>query len=291
MRVFIALARHGSFSAAGRKLGLDATTVSRRARRLESNLQSMLFFSNGGSLQLTAAGRRLSEAGIAVEMAMEMAEEDRVPGAAAGTVRMSCPDGLGGYILAPNLPSFINQRKGLRVEFVATPGYLSATTREVDIAITSSPPEPRKLRVDALSDYEIGLYASESYLGRCGVPQTAAELRGHECIGYVDDLIYTPELRFLDRFETGLKLHLACSSLRIQLVLAANGGGIGAFPCFMADDSRDLVRILPERTSTRTFWIAVHEDLYETARMRAVISWLYRLVEQKREILVPSQYR
>jgi DNA-binding transcriptional LysR family regulator len=288
MRVFIAVARSGSFLNAARRIGLDPTTVARRTRRLETKLKATLFVRSRKGLQLTAAGALLSEAGAGVEAAMDTASEIGALDPLAGTVRVSVAEGFGGHILAPALPAFAASRSGMRVELVASPGYLSPTTREVDIAITSSPPESSRLVVEKLSDYEIGLYASVEYLAAHGTPVKREELKKHQFIGYVDDLLYTQELRFLDSFEPNLKRPLTCSSLRVQVVLAEAGGGICALPHFLAADGRRLVRVLPNIMVRRTYWMAIHGDLYETARMRAVRRWLINLVDENRALLTPS---
>ena len=59
LRVFLTTGRSGSFSGAGARLGMDATTVARRIRRLETALRCTLFVRSPHGLQLTAAGARL----------------------------------------------------------------------------------------------------------------------------------------------------------------------------------------------------------------------------------------
>lgn len=53
-------------------------------------------------------------------------------------------------------------------------------------------PEKGRLRTRKLTDYTLGIYASEAYLATNGVPATMAELKRHSLIGHVEDLIYTP---------------------------------------------------------------------------------------------------
>ena len=290
MRVFIAVARSGSFSSAGRRIGMDATTVARRTRRLETSLRATLIVRSRPGLELTAAGARLAEAGSSVEAAMEAADDDGAVNPVVGTVRIRVPEGFARHILAPDLPHFLDRRPGMRVEMVASPGYLSPTKREVDIAITSYPSTSSRLVVSKLTDYEIGLYASPDYLRKRGEPRSLAELQGHDFISYVDDLLYTSELRYLDSFGKGLRPRLTCSSLPSQAVMASVGGGIGAFPTFLVADSTELVRVLPEAMACRTYWIATHVDLHETARMRAVYGWISDLVKKNQAMLTPVAF-
>jgi DNA-binding transcriptional LysR family regulator len=53
-------------------------------------------------------------------------------------------------------------------------------------------------------------------------------------------------------------------------------------PCFVADQEPDLQLVLAnEVTVTRSFWLAVHEDIADHARIRAVIDFLTELVASR----------
>jgi DNA-binding transcriptional LysR family regulator len=289
IRVFIAIAQSRSFSGAGRRIGMDASTVGRRIQRLESSLKATLVVRHPHGLQLTAAGLRLSEAAATIEAAVSTANEEGAATSLGGTVRLSVAEGFGSEILAPMLPGFVDSRPGLRIEIDASPGFLSPTTRKVDIAITSSPPSGSRLVVEKLTDYDLGLFASRDYLTRHGTPQSPSELAGHHFIGSVDDLIYSEQLRFLDAFFPGLPRRLQCSSMKVQILLAANGGGIGAFPHFLVASYPMLTPILTDLQATRTYWIATHQEMYDIARVRAVRNWIFSLVKDNCERLNPSR--
>ena len=57
-------------------------------------------------------------------------------------------------------------------------------------------PRNDRPRLQKLVDYSPGLYASEGYLARTGTPRSIDDFSSHSLIGYVDDLIYTPELNY-----------------------------------------------------------------------------------------------
>ena len=287
LRVFIGLTRAGSFSGAAGRLGMDATTVARRIQRLEAGLRATLIVRGGDRLQLTAAGLRLSENGAAFEAAIAAAEEG-VTSPLAGTVRLSVAEGLGAQILAPAILRLM-ERPGLHIEIDASPGFLSPTTRKVDLAITSSPPSSARLVVERLTDYELGLYASSAYLEKNGGPERAEDLHGHDLIGSVEDLVYSDELMFLEAFAPGLRQRLTCSSMKMQIAMAAAGAGIGAFPHFLASDVPALRPVLPDLSVTRTYWMATHQELYDVSRVRLVRGWLQALVQEHAAQLTPSR--
>lgn len=289
VRVFIAVVQAGSFAAAGRRIGMDATTVARRIQRLEVSLKATLVVRGHVGLQLTAAGARLAEAGASVEAVMKSAGDKGSMDPLAGIVRVSVAEGFGGHILGPALPDFLERHPGLRLEIDASPGYLSPTTRKVDIAITSSRKESSRLIVKRLSDYELGLYASHDYLKKRGKPKDRADLHKHDFVGCVNDLVYSPQLQFLNAFEPKLRSRLMCSSIKVQIILAESGGGIGAFPHYLVADHLTLTQVLPELEVKRTYWVAVHKEFYDLARARAVLEWLYELVAARQNVLTPHE--
>jgi DNA-binding transcriptional LysR family regulator len=287
LRIFLAAARAGSFAAAAINLGVDAATVSRRVARLETALRSTLVVRSAAGLQLTAAGGRLLESGQEAEAALTAAARVGEPDVVGGTVRISVAEGFGTALLAPALPALRASRPNLRIELAANAGFLSPSRREVDMAVTLSAPDAARLVVEPLTDYQLGLYAARSYLERAGAPETVAALNRFDLVGYVDDLIYAPELRYLDELHSRLRPAIASSSIRAQREILLAGGGIGVLPCFMADG---LVRVLAANVLIRRrFWISTHKDVTDTARVRAVRDWLRELVRLRRPELAPYE--
>jgi DNA-binding transcriptional LysR family regulator len=160
------------------------------------------------------------------------------------------------------------------------------------LAITiSPPPNGARLVIERLADYEVGLYASRQYLQKHGRPEQLEDLRTHSFVSYVNDLVYSDQLKFLDAFVPDVHPRLTCSSIKVQIVLAENGGGIAALPHFLVDTSSQLIRVLPDLAVTRTFWIATHHELYDVARVRLVREWLHSLVADHVQRFMPSRAR
>ncbi|MBJ7483434.1 LysR family transcriptional regulator [Brevundimonas sp.] len=276
VRIFIAAARAGSLGGAASRLGIDAATVGRRVARLESALKSTLVVRSAQGLQLTAAGAQLLQVGLEAETAMDAAGRIAQPDVVAGTVRISASEGFGGVVLAPALAGLHAARPGLRIELAASSGFLSPSRREVDMAITLSAPDSTRLIVEPLTPYQLALYAAPAYLTQRGAPNGIDDLGGHDIVGYVDDLIYAPELRYLDEVKPGLTPHLASSSIRAQRDIIAGGGGVGVLPCFLAEG---LERVLPDVLLQRRFWLSTHREVHDTARLRAVRGWVKALCD------------
>lgn len=286
LRVFISAARAESATGAAQQLGMDASTVGRRIAALEASLKATLFVRSAKGLRLTATGARLLDAGLTAESAMNLAAEVGEQDLIGGAIRISASEGFGGRILAPALPQLRIRHPGLSVELAANPGFMSPLRREVDMTVTLSEPTSRRLLIEPLTNYQLGLYAAPAYLTAHGTPEVAQDLIGQSLVGYIDDQIYAPELRYLDEVHPGLTPSLASSSINAQREMIAAGGGIGVLPCFLGEG---LVRVLPDRVRlTRKFWIATLSEVAATARVRAIRAWMKGLVEEKRTLLSPD---
>lgn len=285
LRVFLAAAKAGSLTSAARGLAMDPATVGRRIARLETAMKSTLLIRHASGLQLTAAGQRLLETGLEAEAAMDLASRSGDPAASGGTVRLSVAEGFGTTLVAPALPALRLQRPDLRMELAANAGFLSPSRREVDMAVTLSAPASTRLVIEPLTDYQLGLYGAAAYLDRRGRPQSITDLAAFDMVGYVDDLIYAPELRYLDEIGPNLRPALSSSSIRAQREIIAARGGVGVLPCFMAGG---LERILTREVNlTRRFWLSTHRDVAGIARTRIVRAWLFDLTAEHHRTLNP----
>lgn len=292
LQVFLAIARTGQMARAGAVLGIDPTTTSRRLRRLENRLGSSLF-------EHTRHGQVLTETGEALMIKVEamaqaaMAIEDSNPrmqgGELTGTLRISASEGFGSWFLAAHVPEFVRAHPALVLDIVATSGFLSLSKREADIAVMLSRPKAGPVIARKLSDYALRLYASCGYLEAASTPLAPSDLlSGHRLVGYIPDLLYAPELRYLDEIHTNLPVTLRSSSINAQHQLISAGSGIGVLPCFIGDADPRLVPVLPAQRIIRSFWLVTHKDTQQLARIRAGRDWIVQTVEANSAALLPK---
>lgn len=287
-QTFLAVARAGKLALAGEALGMDATTVSRRLRRLENRLGATLFEQTREGQILTQAGERVLVAVEAMAQASRELETGRPDSGLTGHVRISVSEGFGNSVVAPNLGDLAARHPGLVIDLVATSGFLSPSRREADIAVLLSRPKSGPLIARKLSDYALRLYASPDYLaGRPAIKQTRDLKSGHQLVGYVPELIYAPELNYLSEIDADLVANLRSTSILAQHRILAASGGIGVLPCFMGDGDPALVRVLPNQVIIRSFWLVTHKDTHSLQRIRAVHTWLTETTKAKFKLLMP----
>src|SRR3546814_9629947 len=100
-----------------------------------------------------------------------------------------------------------------------------------------------------LTDYARGLYAARTYCSEYGAPESIPALQRHPLVGYIDEMIYAPQLRYMDEIAPGLSPEFRSSSINAQYHMISTSTGIGVLPCFIGDSSKELVRI--DRKSNR----------------------------------------
>ena len=278
MRAFLAAAESRSFVAAASRLAVDPATVSRRIARLESALHATLFTRASGERSLTATGLRVYEEACRAAAALESAARAAAPDPDGGVVRLSVSEGFGTAIVAPRLGALKLSHPNIRIELVANSAILSPTKYEADLAVTLSAPVSERLHVELLSEYRLGLFASEAYLLDRRPPQRARNLVDHDIIGYVEDHINTPELRYLDEICVGLRPTISSSSIRAQQEMISSGAGIGVLPHFLA---QGLVPVLPTSiVLKRHFWLSTRVEVRDLRRIRVVRAWLSRMAQE-----------
>lgn len=288
-QAFLAIARAGQLAGAARLLGVDPTTVGRRLRRLEAALGTTLFEQTRSGQELTEAGETLlSSVEAMASAAGRITEPAQGSDGLYGTLRISTSEGFGCWFLARHLPGFQAAHPRLAIDLVASSGFLSPTRREADVAVMLSRPRTGPLVAHKLSDYTLALYGTRDYLDAHGSPARPADLlEGHAMVGYIPDLLYSPELRYLDEIQPGLKAAIRSPSITAQHSLVASGGGLGVLPCFMADSDPRLVQVLPECRITRAFWFVTHQDIRKLPRVTLFRQWLDETARRMEGVLKP----
>lgn len=289
LRFFLELARAGRLVIAARRMGVDHTTVSRKIQALEKSLGLNLFLREPEGYKLTEAGRELLPQVEAMESAfVGIAHSLPLLGEQlSGQVRIGATEGYSTVLLAQQLAEFGVRYPHLKVDLLALPRAVQLSRNEADIVITLERPERGPFIITRLTDYTLQLYGSKAYLAKHSPITKKEQLKEHTFVTYVDDLLFSKELIFLDELVKPLNSSLRSTSVLAQQQAVAAGAGLAILPAFAANQDPRLQAVLPEQvTFTRTFWMLMPIELKDIARMRATWNFLREQAQAQQSILM-----
>ncbi|WP_343502389.1 LysR family transcriptional regulator [Alloyangia pacifica] len=276
LRIFLAVARGESLSAAGRVLRMDPATVGRRVARLEQALGHPLFAKSPQGYTLSEAGARLLVHAESAEQALGQGAQALMGSSEgfAGQIRIGAPDGCANFLLPQVCAKIAEANPGLDLQIVSLPRVVNLSRREADMAIAVSAPTAGRLVVQKISDYRLHLAASEQYLAQHPPIRSRADLQGHRIVGYIPDMIFDRELDYLA--DLGLdRVRLASNSVAVQFHWLRLGAGLGIVHDFALPAAPGLCRVLPEEVSlTRSFYLVRHADDRRHARLNGFAALL-----------------
>ena len=286
---FIAVARFGSTTAAGRALNIDQSTVQRRLVRLEQRLGQPLVERHPSGYRLTAFGEQLLPHAQRVEDGVRALQQvvQATGRELTGVVRVTCPEPIVYRISqSPLLERFHARHRGLRVEFLMSDRYLDLGKGEADVALRSGDTTDNKLVGRKLGDSLWAIYGSRSYIERHGAPQSVPDLQQHALVGLDESMAGHRAAAWLRQVAPGARMAASVNSV-LGLVSSARAGvGLAPMPTALGDAEPDLVRVLgPIPELTRIWRILTTRQLRRTARVAAFFDFMVSEVDMLRPIL------
>ncbi|OON62628.1 LysR family transcriptional regulator [Massilia sp. KIM] len=278
VRIFLAVARGGSFGEAARTLGVSHPTVGRRIKALEVEAEQALFRRTTDGLVLTDAGDGVMALAEAMENSA-LAMERRLAGnheRLEGILRISSAEWFAGHVLAPVLAELTRRHPAVVPEVIASHRLLNLSRREADVAFRIVPFSEPDIVQRRLMRVAYGLY---------GTADTAAAL--HEdpaSVGLI--LMNTAQSHFpdvawlLDRFP-GSRRVFTSTSRAVQAQMCLRGLGIAVLPRPLGDALPGLQAItMPDQPPGRDIWVGYHQDLRHMDRLRAMLDIAESMLSQ-----------
>lgn len=294
LRFFAALAQTGTLAGAARVLMVEHTTVARRIQALEQQIGHPLFVRDAAGHKLSEAGRALLPVAQAMEKAARGLEHVALscasaPDSVAGLVRVGVTEGLGVQLLAAPLALLGQQHPKLSVDLMALPRLMHLSRREADIVISLERPKRGTVVVSKLADYHLYLYGERQYLARRPLVRSSEDLRYHQFIHYVDDLLFSKELQLLAQLYKPAQFIFRSTSIAAQYEAVRAGAGLAVLPAFLADRDPLLQRVLPEAAHfERTFWMSMPVEAKDVTRIQLVWKSLKQCMGEHALRLRPS---
>ena len=280
LRILLAIGRADTMTAAGRALGLDQTTVSRRLEQLEASLSCALVVRDREGLSLTAAGKRLLAAAEQVETAVLDAQRDILgrDTELRGGLHITTADMFAQHH-ADLFATFAQRYPQVALQISTGYAQRSLARREADVALRfTDKPEPY-LFGRKLTRFAYAPYAAAALVERVG---RRARLERFPWLAWDPSVgargsdrwlrKHVPGATIAGRFDAGVAMRAA----------AAAGLGVALMPCVYGE-AAGLVRLRPPVAELGyDLWVLTHEDLRNTARVRAFLEHAAAYVDARR---------
>ena len=183
LRAYVRTAHSGSFSRAGRELGLSQPSVSRILAGLEKEVGAALLMRTTRRVTLTDAGAdylaRIEPLLLGLEEADHAA---RGTGELRGVLRIALSSSFGVREVIPRLPDFLERHPALRVDLGINDARQDLLADGIDVALRLGSLPDSSATARKLAQAPCLLLASPVYLDRRGRPRDPADLAGHSVI-------------------------------------------------------------------------------------------------------------
>ena len=166
LRVFCALARHGSLSATARALSVNHATIARRVAALEKTMGEKLVKRRADGYVLTDNGRRVLEIATTMETAASALSGGLEGNAPAGLVRVAATPSLAQCFLIRRLGGFVAAHPRIDIEISTAMRSVSLDRHEADIALRLAPPLDGDLLARALVAIGSAFYGTADWARR-----------------------------------------------------------------------------------------------------------------------------
>lgn len=279
LRVFIAVARAGSTLGAARLLATSQPTVGRRIAALESAAGIALFERRRTGYVLTKAGREILPLAEEVERHMgaigdALASRSR---RVAGAIRVTAAEPVANLLLAPAVAAFQRTNPDVEIQLLISDEFLDLSRGEADVALraTINGLDDSDLVGRRLAEAPWGVYCSNAYAEKNGLPRTVEEANGHAILGSEGSAGGFPVMFWLEEAAPGAKVVWRSNSLASLQSAARAGLGLVALPALLGRNDPELVKCFDADGASRPdIWILAHPRARRQPHIRSFIDAL-----------------
>ena len=286
--IFVAVVESGSFSRAAEQLGQANSAVSRAVKKLESKLGVSLLNSTTRQLSLTEEGERYFRRMQVVLQEMAAAENELLESRTTprGLLRVDAATPVILHFLMPLIRPFRERYPEMNLTLVSSETFINLIERKVDVAIRAGTLTDSSLRARPLFNSYRKIIASPDYLARHGTPQSVAELKHHQCLGFSEPVsLNTWPISCCDGQLMEIESEISSNSGETLKQLCLAGNGIACLSDYMVDKEiaeGAFVELLADKRLPieMPFSAVYYSDRAVSTRIRAFIDFLSEHVKQ-----------
>jgi len=278
LRFFLALAEHGTVSAAGRELAVSHSTVLRRVRAFEASLQTRLFETTSAGYQLNSSGRELHIQAIQMKFALDAVADNAV----AGEIVIATTDSLSYFLLPKILQELYELHKGLTFKIVMGSQLSKIEDREVDIAIRTCKTPPDNLIGRQIGSIRFTACASRDYTQQHDLASFPTATADHRFILLDESFSGVPFRDWMTNTIGPNANILEVNNFLLASAMCQAGLGITVLPSYVVDTEPQLLPLLTEEPiDNSALWILCHSNLRDTERIRCVRRFIFNALSDR----------
>ncbi|MBR0754245.1 LysR family transcriptional regulator [Bradyrhizobium jicamae] len=288
VRIFLEVARIGSFRAAAIELNASANFLRKHILQLESAYKTTLITRHVDGIRLTPEGQKVLEAARRMEEAafgLDRALSQTTP-SLTGEVRFAITEGLGTFWVAPRLIEFQRVYPGLLVDLKCEMRSADVLRLEADVAVQLEEPNKPDLKRVKIGRLHVMPFVSPSYVEIYGMPKDQDDIRQNHRIVLQDaDQTRTQAQEMYDQYAGRdpvgfVAMRNNVSSAHVWAV--AKGAGVGWLPTYVPAVAGPLIPLDIGINFSLDIWLAYHPDAKRIPRVRQLIDWTIQAFDSRK---------
>ncbi|HIF50246.1 MAG TPA: LysR family transcriptional regulator [Thiotrichaceae bacterium] len=287
MRVFSAVAKNDSFSAAAKKLSISKAMASKHVQNLESSLGVRLFNRTTRKLNLTDVGSAYYDKVDAIltdidETELAISQLNSEP---RGTLKIMAPPSFGAFHLSRALSVYLRKYPDVSTVIELSNRIPDLVEDGIDLAFYLGELDDSSFVARKIASTRHVICASPYYLKQNGTPQTPDDLAKHNCMIYAPRTVHN-EWDFINnnvKIKVKISGDIQCNNGDALRIAAIQGCGIAQLPTYMVGldiQSGRLNALLEEYEPDKLPIYAIYNHRkYLSAKIQTFIEFMYELYQ------------
>lgn len=286
IRLFLEVARAGSFFTAASNLDLERSTIKKRIDKLEAQLNIELFTRSQNGVILTPQGEiiynsalRFIESGYAFRNTVDQTRRRR-----SLCLTIDAPDGIASLWLTPALSAILTRSFPISIEITSNMDMAFDERDEPKVLINFAPHVSASYSSARIARLHLRAFASVHYQERNGTPKNHIDWTGHSFVVLRRNYMKNDLFEIIcNRKITDTTRVFYASNGAMHLSAIRAGFGIGILPTYVAALASDIVYIPTENDH--------YDDLYIHYKHECVDDNLaFKLIGAIKAAFDPTKY-
>ncbi len=277
LKFFIALAQEKRLQKAAKILNSNHTTVYRRIKNFEKEINTRLFESTPSGYFLTTEGDKLYKSTLGLEEKIDEISRaiQGTSNALEGEVCITTTISMANTILPKILLGLKKKYPGIRVDLRVGNELYNLSKREADIAIRPSSDVPDHLIGRKLGVLDFNVYSTPSYLKDRPKKFFMKNINEYDFIIPNESLAHLLSRKWILKYLKNNHKINQCDNLTIVAEMCNSGLGVAVLPEYFEKKFKNLeVLYRPKLKIGSDLWLLTHKDLSQIPYIKVTMKYL-----------------